>query len=253
MLAMRTLVVGDVHGKLELLNRLVEEMQYKADEDRLIFIGDLVDRGEDSRGVVECVLALKRESPNVVIIKGNHEEMMLSALARPDSDASDMWYANGGIETLRSYADEDGNISVPPAHLEFIASLPTWYEDEHAIYVHASLPKMVDGSFLHPSMSPDSMELLWARNRRFFESYDGKLVVFGHTITGTLFGERGKVWQRDCLIDVDTGAYLTGVLSAVELPSRRVYSVSEPGKQLPEMEEITVGSSGRRRRFFGLW
>jgi serine/threonine protein phosphatase 1 len=252
---MRTLVIGDVHGKLSLLNRLLEESQYQAGADRLVFIGDLVDRGEDSRGVVERVLALRRESPEkVIVIKGNHEEMMLSALARPDSDASDMWYANGGIETLQSYANEDGTISVPPEHLEFIASLPTWFEDAHAIYVHASLPKMIDGSFLHPSMSPDSTELLWARNRRFFDGYDGKLVVFGHTITGTIFGERGKVWQRDSLIDVDTGAYLTGVLSAVELPSRQVYSVSEPGKEIAEAEEAGATTSGaRRRRFFGLW
>lgn len=249
---MRTIVIGDVHGKLTLLNQLIERTRYKAGEDRLIFIGDLVDRGEDSRGVVARVVELQREAPQtVIVIKGNHEEMMLSALSRPDSDASDMWYANGGIETLQSYANEDGSISVPPEHLEFIASLPTYYEDAHAIYVHASLPKMIDGSFLHPSMSPDSMELLWARNRRFFESYDGKLVVFGHTITGTIFGERGKVWQRDSLIDVDTGAYLTGVLSAIELPSREVYSVSEPDKEVPEWE--TIGASGRRRKFFGLW
>lgn len=249
---MRTLVVGDVHGKLNLLNRLLDEIQYQAAQDKLIFIGDLVDRGENSRGVVDRVRELQQEAPDkVIVIKGNHEEMMLSALSRPDSNASDMWYANGGIETLQSYSNEDGSITVPPEHLEFIASLPTYYEDEHAIYVHASLPKMVDGSFLHPSMSPDSMELLWARNRRFFESYDGKLVVFGHTITGTLFGERGKVWQRDSLIDVDTGAYLTGVLSAIQLPSRQVYSVSEPVKHLLELEE--AGTPGRRRRFFGLW
>jgi serine/threonine protein phosphatase 1 len=251
---MRTLVVGDVHGKLSLLNRLLEEVPYRAGEDRLIFIGDLVDRGEDSRGVVARAIELQRESPELVtVIKGNHEEMMLAALARPDAEASDMWYANGGVETLQSYANEDGSITVPPEHLEFIASLPTWFEDEQAIYVHASLPKMVDGSFLHPSMSPDSMELLWARNRRFFDGYDGKLVVFGHTITGTIFGERGKVWQRDSLIDVDTGAYLTGVLSAVELPSRQVYSVSEPGRQRLDAEAVAGLSGARRRRFFGLW
>ena len=252
---MRTLVVGDIHGKLDLLNRLLEEMRYKAGEDRLVLIGDLVDRGENSRGVVARALELRDASPNFVkVLKGNHEAMMLAALARPDTEASDMWYSNGGVESLQSYLDEAGNINVPSSHIEFLSSLPTWYEDDHAIYVHACLPKMTDGSFLHPSMSPDSMELLWSRNRRFFESYTGKTVVFGHTITGMLFGERGKVWLNHDLICVDTGAYLTGVLSAIELPSRQVYSVSEPGKmELLEQTAETAQNPTKRRKFFNFW
>lgn len=226
---MRTLVIGDVHGKLALLNRLIQETGYQAGEDRLIFIGDLVDRGEDSRGVVERAIELQRESPaQVVIIKGNHEAMMEAALGQPpDAQQAELWFYNGGIETLQSYASEDGGVDFPAAHYDFLSSLPTWYEDEHALYVHASLAEADDGSFLHPGESSESLELLWARNRRFFSEYRGKTVVFGHTITGMIFGERGKVWLRESLIGVDTGAYLTGVLSAIELPSRRIYSVSE--------------------------
>jgi serine/threonine protein phosphatase 1 len=225
---MRTLVIGDVHGKLSLLNRLIEETSYRAGEDRLIFIGDLVDRGEDSRGVVERAMALKQAAPDLVkIIKGNHEAMMMDALSQPDTEQAELWYFNGGVETLQSYADAEGNLDFPTPHFEFLSSFPTWHEDEHAIYVHASLPEADDGSFLHPSAAPESPELYWARNRRFFSEYRGKLVVFGHTITGIIFGEREKVWLRESVICVDTGAYLTGVLSAIELPSRRVYSVSE--------------------------
>jgi serine/threonine protein phosphatase 1 len=224
----RTLVVGDIHGKLNLFNRLLERMEYQPGDDRLILIGDLVDRGEDSQGVVARSIELKREAPNrVVVIRGNHEAMMLAALAHPESEQAELWYYNGGVETLQSYIDENGNLDVPEEHWDFMASLPTWYEDDHAIYVHASLPEGEDGDFLHPSEAPESPELYWARNRHFFAEYRGKTVVFGHTITGMVFGEREKVWLRDSLICVDTGAYLTGVLSAVELPSRRVFSVSE--------------------------
>jgi serine/threonine protein phosphatase 1 len=224
----RTLVVGDIHGKLNLFNRLLERMEYQPGEDRLILIGDLVDRGEDSQGVVARSIELKREAPNrVVVIRGNHEAMMLAALAHPESEQAELWYYNGGVETLQSYMDENGNLDVPEEHWDFMASLPTWYEDDHAIYVHASLPEGEDGDFLHPNEAPESPELYWARNRHFFAEYRGKTVVFGHTITGMVFGEREKVWLRDSLICVDTGAYLTGVLSAVELPSRRVFSVSE--------------------------
>lgn len=226
---MRTLVIGDVHGKLTLLNRLIEKTAYRTGQDRLVLIGDLVDRGEDSHGVVERALELQRDSPDLVtILKGNHEAMMQAALAQPpDVQQTELWFYNGGIETLQSYAVEGGGMNIPADHHRFIYSLPTWHEDDHAIYVHATLAEADDGSFLHPSESSDNPELLWARNRRFFSEYRGKTVVFGHTITGMLFGERGKVWLRESLIGVDTGAYLTGVLSAVELPSRQIYSVSE--------------------------
>lgn len=224
---MRTLVVGDIHGKLTLFDRLLATMKYKPGEDKLILIGDLVDRGEDSRGVVQRALELKKEAPDtVVVLKGNHEAMMLAALTHPESDQSELWLYNGGVETLHSYVNEDGEFDVPEEHLTFMDSLPTWHEDEHAIYVHAALPED-NGNFLHPQDHADSPELYWSRNRHFFAEYRGKTVVFGHTITGMVFGEREKVWVRDSLIGVDTGAYLTGTLSGIELPSREVFSVSE--------------------------
>lgn len=237
----RTLIVGDIHGKLSLLNRLLAEAGYNPVEDRLIFIGDLVDRGDESKGVVDRAIDLKRQSPNrVVVIRGNHEAMMLEALAEPESDRAELWYYNGGVETIQSYIDENGNLDVPESHWDFLASLPTWYEDDHAIYVHASLAEDEEGGFDHPANTPESPELYWSRNRRFFNEYKGKTVVIGHTITGMIFGEREKVWMRDdSIICVDTGAYLTGVLSAVELPSRKVFSVSEStGSEADHMAQI---------------
>ena len=233
---MRTLVIGDVHGKLRLLERLLTEVEYRPGEDRLVLIGDLVDRGEDSRGVVDRAIALKAEAPDkVVILRGNHEDMMLSSLARDGSveygPDSELWYFNGGIETLESYLGDDDELSIPAEHYDFLSALPSWHEDEHAIYVHASLVENGSDGFHHPSETPDDLELIWARNRHFFSEYGGKLVVFGHTIAGMIFGEFEKVWMRESLIGVDTGAYLTGVLSAVELPSRRVFHVREPIKK----------------------
>ena len=234
--------MGDIHGKLDLFNLLLEKMEYRAGEDRLILIGDLVDRGENSRGVVARAIELKREAPNnVIVLRGNHEAMMLAALSHPESEQAELWYYNGGVETLQSYMDEKGECDVPEEHWDFLASLPTWYEDDHAIYVHASLPEGDDRTFLHPGEASESPELYWARNRRFFAEYQGKTVVFGHTITGMVFGERGEVWLRDSLIGVDTGAYLTGVLSAIELPSRHVFSVADE-----VLEDEESNGDGRR-------
>lgn len=241
----RTLVIGDVHGKLSLLNRLLEETGYQAGTDRLVFIGDLVDRGEDSRGVVARALELKLQAPELVtVIRGNHEEMMIDALttAGDEAEKSELWYFNGGIETLQSYMEGEGQLNLPQAHLDFLGSLPMWHEDEHAIYVHAAMIEADDGSFIHPQQQPSNVELLWSRNRRFFAEYKGKLVVFGHTIAGMIFGEPEKVWMREHLIGVDTGAYLTGVLSAVELPSRRVFSVRE------ELNESDLNEYAKARK-----
>jgi serine/threonine protein phosphatase 1 len=231
---MRTIVVGDIHGKLSLLNRLIEETGYKPGADRLVLIGDLVDRGENARGVVARAIELRKEAPDLVtVLKGNHEEMMLDSLVEGDTCAAEVWYYNGGIETLQSYRGEDGVLTIPPEHIDFLSNLPTWHEDEHAIYVHAGLVEAKDGTFVHPQETPDDPELLWARNRRFFNEYSGKTVVFGHTITGLVFGERQKVYLRDNLIGIDTGAYLTGTLSAIELPSRQLFSVFEEAAPEP--------------------
>ncbi|MFM8394854.1 MAG: metallophosphoesterase family protein [Acidobacteriota bacterium] len=228
----RTLVVGDIHGKLALFNQLLDEMQYRPERDRLVLIGDLVDRGEDSRGVVERAIALKEAAPErVTVLRGNHEDMMLDWIKDPEGPQAELWYYNGGIETLRSYATEARQFALPVYHYDFLNSLPTWHEDEHAIYVHAALPEGENGEFLHPEAHAESSELLWSRNKHFFAEYKGKTVVFGHTIVGLYFGEREKVWINGDLSGVDTGAYLFGVLSAVELPSRVVFSVREQSEE----------------------
>lgn len=229
-LVMRTLIVGDIHGKYDLFIRLLEEMAYSPGADRLILIGDLVDRGENSSAVVAKAMELKAAQPDhVVVLRGNHEAMMINALAQPSGEDVELWYINGGIETLQSYLDEEGNLNIPEDHYEFLYHLPTWFEDDHAIYVHAGLVEDEMGAFLHPHESPEHPSLLWSRSRHFFAEYTGKTVIFGHTITGMLFGEREKVWLRDHVIGIDTGAYLTGVLSAIEMPSRQIFSVREAG------------------------
>lgn len=243
----RTLVVGDIHGKLGLFNRLLVEMRYDPEVDRLVLIGDLVDRGEDSRGVVERAIALKEEAPErVTVLRGNHEQMMIEWIGDPEGPGAELWYFNGGIETLRSYMTGDGDFAMPRYHFDFLTNLPTWHEDEHGIYVHAALPEAKDGRFLHPAEEPNNPELIWSRNTAFFNGYQGKTVVIGHTITGLFFGRREEVWIRDDLIGVDTGAFMSGVLSAVELPSRQVYRVRE------EVSRDDAGDEAREAPLDGL-
>jgi len=147
---MSTFVIGDIHGQLTSLNRLLDKLPLSPD-DKLVFLGDYVDRGPDSKGVVERIIALKAElGERCVCLLGNHEDMMLhylkgtrgwnlAFLAIPGlnsvSEYGDgHWRAVGGDATLKSYGGD-----VPVEHVEFLASLPLIFEEEELICVHAGL------------------------------------------------------------------------------------------------------------------
>ena len=115
--------------------------------------------------------------------------------------------------------------------LQDVRELPYWYEDEHAIYVHAGLPRGPNG-FMHPSEVKKPIALLWLRDADFFANYRGKRVVFGHTRTECLPPELSgytpedptDLWAGECVIGIDTGCgHDGGFLTAVELPSGNVY------------------------------
>jgi len=98
----KTFVVGDVHGCLEMLKRLIDKIDWNPSSDRLIFIGDYIDRGQDARGVVDFVLKLKENSPLVECLIGNHEQMFLDYLSGVNPHG---FILNGGVSTLKSYED----------------------------------------------------------------------------------------------------------------------------------------------------
>lgn len=126
-----TYVFGDIHGRARQLREILEAVDYDERHDRVIFVGDLIDRGDESPEVVECVLQLRRRNPNVVCLRGNHEQMLLDLLDYGDP----LWLIpeNGGIQTLQQYGfDIDENtaslaIGIPESHIEFLRSLPFFF------------------------------------------------------------------------------------------------------------------------------
>jgi serine/threonine protein phosphatase 1 len=209
----RTFTVGDVHGRLDLLRRAVVAISEETRHGpfRVVFLGDYVDRGPDSRGVIELLMNLEERWP-VTCLKGNHEELMLQAVSEPSDGRLERWLEFGGRETLQSYdlhVDDDLAGALPQPHLRWMAELPTIADDKHRIYVHAGLiPRM-------PARDQDDSTRLWIRERFLlgragdFEAH----IVHGHT----------PVWERkpdpaepELLphrTNVDTGAFATGVLS----------------------------------------
>ena len=232
---MRTFVVGDVHGQDRMLDRLLPELAACAEAgDALVFVGDYVDRGPDSRRVIDRVLAQQRGGWNgpVTTLKGNHEELMLDFISPSPRYEAEIWLRNGGIETIASYTGEgwtrDWASRVPGEHLEFLRALKSWHEDENGIYVHAGL---------RPGQAPEDSDdevRLWIRERFIDSDYRWpKVVVFGHTPqyeqpADGILNPRELSWrplQRPEKIGIDTGAAYGGPLTAVLLPEREFFSV----------------------------
>ncbi|HNS96232.1 MAG TPA: metallophosphoesterase family protein [Polyangiaceae bacterium] len=247
-MAGRTFAVGDLHGGLDQLFRLLSCFPELDAEDTLVFIGDYVDRGPKSAQVVDYIRNLPSMTrANVVALRGNHEDAWLRVVDH-GWDEFVMPPLNGCLAAFRSFvdgpvpsenelprADERMMIQTgaffPDDVVQWFRQLPLWYEDEHAIYVHAGLPQHPDGGFYHPRQVTDSMSLLWGRDEEFFSNYTGKLVVFGHTGTEYLAQEIPKgvmndqigIWRCGDAIGIDTGCGHGGYLSALELPAMNIY------------------------------
>jgi serine/threonine protein phosphatase 1 len=241
----RTFAIGDIHGEAEHLSRLLARLPALLADDTVVFLGDYIDRGTSSRQVIEQVEGFReRFHGRLILLRGNHEDAWLKSLIDPNPGFL-LPEGNGCLATMHSFLDcsqLSGHERVrrllsphtwfPQTVHTWMETLGLWYEDEHAIYVHAGLDGEGD-TWLHPSLGKTE-SLMWMRERDFYTRYRGKRVVFGHTPThmlGTdhlnflqrIFDDRTDVWQRGDLIGVDTGCGKGGFLSAVELPSGKVY------------------------------
>jgi len=204
----RILAIGDIHGCFDKLEKLMGAINWRPAEDTLVFMGDYVDRGPDSFKVVEFLIELKTQSNNLIFLLGNHEQLFLEFL---EGNSSQLFFLNGGLNTLVSYGGDRQNI--PESHVNFLYSLLPYYETEMNIFVHAGLR---DGIPLDKQSLTD---LIWIRDDFIFSDYDhGKRVIFGHTPVA-------KPLIQDNKIGIDTGAVYGGMLSCVQLPEIIFYSV----------------------------
>ena len=196
--------IGDIHGCLDKLKTLLGMIQVNWDKDLMVFLGDYVDRGPDSRGVIELLLNLKKEhADRLIFLKGNHEWMFMQFLNGEDHD---LFLPNGGKKTLESYSVKKDKIDIPQSHRDFLDHLDLYFETNDYIFVHAGLRPYISIS----EQSPE--DLLWIRSHFLKSSYDwGKRVIFGHTPFSVPLIETNKV-------GIDTGAVYGGRLTCLVLP-----------------------------------
>ena len=212
-----TIIIGDIHGCFNSLQALLPQVLDRADT--LVFLGDYIDRGPESRKVVDRILELKNDFPRIITLMGNHEFMLLNYLQGRDDGT---FLRAGGSQTLKSYgldadpSPERARAAIPDEHLAFFRALPLLWEDAHAIYVHAALRPG-----LHLSRQTSDW-CLWVRDEFIRSSFSfGKPVVFGHTVFASPLLQKNK-------IGIDTGAVYGKTLTALQLPEKTFISV--PGE-----------------------
>ncbi len=213
----RTLALGDIHGCLKSLETLAQWVPFKAG-DRLVLLGDYLDRGPDSRGVIDWVLAASRVG-EVIALRGNHEAMMLEA--RTNLAARAMWIENGGVEALASYGTSIANdwiSKVPPAHWAFLESTGFHFETERFIFVHGGV------DWDKPLAEQNAQREIWTRCTGMRPHVSGKRVICGHTPQP---GGRIGVYQWGLCLDTDCcrGEWLT----CLDVESGEYWQANEGG------------------------
>jgi serine/threonine protein phosphatase 1 len=196
--------IGDIHGSLQKLCDLIARCQRHADgrTAAFVFLGDYIDRGADSSGVVDTVMNLRsRLKHRVIALKGNHEAFAIDVI--DGKMEADFWLGEGGAATLRSYGVSSAR-ELPNEHVAWLRSLPLRYDDGRRFFVHAGIDpeKPLDAQSDH--------DLLWIREPFLSDARDhGRLIVHGHTPQAT-----GVPDLRGNRLNLDTGAVFGGPLTA---------------------------------------
>jgi serine/threonine protein phosphatase 1 len=226
---MACFVIGDIHGCLSELSCLVENLPLRPG-DRVVFLGDYIDRGPDSKGVVSYLMNMAKTSDyDLVFLKGNHEDMLLAYLGFAGR-YGEMFLANGGHATLASYGMPPTAMSkvsamarIPADHVEFFLNLNNYSVQGSFLCVHAGI---------HPSKSLEAqsqMDMLWIRNE--FISNAHRLpytVVFGHT------PQREVLFDLPAKVGIDTGVVYGGKLSCIELDEKLQFQIERGSRRITQ-------------------
>tara|TARA_Y100001935_G_scaffold224416_1_gene200601 strand:+ start:4849 stop:5532 length:684 start_codon:yes stop_codon:yes gene_type:complete len=209
------IAIGDIHGCSKTLELLLERLHKEYGTTRTyVFMGDYVDRGPDTKGVVELLLNF-RKTHECVFIRGNHDAMFMKYLTDPDYL---LWFDNGGASTMESYNNPDGSQGkIPYSHLKFFLNTVPYYDSEHFFFVHGgppitqSIKESLGNEVLYSSF-------MWSRDHIDADENDikwEKTVVFGHTPV------RSPI-DTEKQLGIDTGCVYEqfGKLTAVALPER---------------------------------
>ena len=217
--------IPDIHGRLDLLELLFYKLRMQGldlSKDKVIFGGDMIDRGPDSHGVVNYVRALHTAHPDtVVVLAGNHEWLCINACTRGRMDDWDLWVNyNGGFKTLDSYPGE----RVSENHVQWMASLPLSHEEPGFFFSHAPVPP--ENKRGHMKGQPYSKEeLTWTYGQPehdFGRVHEGKIGVCGHIHALRRGVQEPRFYDHYIFADAGSGCHEDAPLVAIEVNTREV-------------------------------
>jgi serine/threonine protein phosphatase 1 len=231
----RAYAVGDIHGRLDLLDRLLARIERDSErrpprKTMLVFLGDLIDRGPDSSGVIERLRTYRHDRIRPYYLAGNHEEVLLRLL-NGERGILASWLRFGGSECLQSYGFDPATLAgrsettalamvkqaIPESHAKFLETFADTLRFGDYLFVHAGIRPKVDLAL------QSQTDLRWIRSPFLDDECDhGFVVVHGHTISEA-------VEERSNRIGIDTGAYRTGVLTALGLEGRDRWTLDTAG------------------------
>jgi len=217
--------ISDIHGCYDELMALYKQLPINPEKDTMVFLGDHIDRGPDSKKVIVQLMKWKKKYPHWQVLYGNHEDLMLDTLLYKGRiyHSFDLWYQQGGRETLHSYmpvglTDYEKavyNPRIPESHILFLASLPRYYETDKYVFCHAGLQPGKTAA------DTDPYELIWIRDEFIHSKFDwGKKIIFGHTAKADF-----EPWIMDNKIGIDTAVCpgRSNKLTCLELPTEKFY------------------------------
>ena len=210
----RTIAIGDIHGCARALEVILEAIEPNPD-DVIITLGDYIDRGPQSRQVIDRLLRLQQEC-QLIPLRGNHECLLLDALQR--KTLFNFWLQCGGQQTLDSYG---GTIEqIPPSHIDFFQRCRPFHETEHHLFFHASFDPTL------PAGQQDDQQLFWEhlRGPGPGQHASGKRVFVGHTPQ-----DGGRILRLDHVVCLDTYCFGNGCLSAMEVHSETTWQANQQG------------------------
>lgn len=220
--AARHIAISDIHGCPQSFKALLEKIELSR-IDRLYLLGDYIDRGVDSKGVIDHIFWLKAQGYKVSCLKGNHEVMLLNSLESKASCKN--WLQHGGQETLQSFGVSDP-IAIPAQYLQFFEQLPCFFEYDRYIMAHAGL------NFKAANPLRDEYSLIWIRH--WYGDIDkdwlkGRIVIHGHTPTaGNIIQQQLNQLEEVPVVNIDGGCVYNragmGRLWAFDMSNQRLYA-----------------------------
>jgi len=210
----RTIAIGDIHGCARALEVILDAI-VPDPGDVIITLGDYIDRGPQSRQVIDRLLRLEQEC-QLIPLQGNHECLLLDALQR--KTLFNFWLQCGGQQTLESYG---GTLEqIPPSHIDFFQRCQRYHETEQHLFFHANFNPAL------PAAEQDDQQLFWEhlRGPGPGQHISGKRVFVGHTPQ-----DRGRILRLDHIVCLDTYCFGNGCLSAMEVHSETTWQANQQG------------------------